>query len=421
MSGDQHLLVLSTAPTNFAGAATANAGTLSILSSLCGSVEFWSHEVPFRADELQASGVKLRMAGLRSDAYPTSDTIKFLAITEEMASRASEWLQSDLKNRVILYSTFLFPFCAAAESAAELLKCYGPRVRCIVTPAGSDIWQIAHQTPRLARRLLDSENVTHVVTYSERFAGEIRKITGTTRAISIIPPHIDVDNFVPFENTEDANAIRASLGIDRDTFVITHCSNHRPVKALRHVLEIAAAFRASTGTRTHLLLVGPVTTHLRAAIGLLGTFAQRKLPFTTAFADVLVTFLGLRDDTRTTQAIANVSINTSLHDSFNISLAEAMACGTPVLTTDPAGISDIIQKYACGLTIPFLKNPLNNEPTSFAEGASCLATGAAVEWLTRINRDHGFRAEIGRRARAAIIDHCSSVALEEKWCELLEY
>ena len=51
---------------------------------------------------------------------------------------------------------------------------------------------------------------------------------------------------------------------------------------------------------------------------------------------------GLVSDVDSYLKISDICINSSLHDSFNISLMEAMACGLPCISSDVVGIGDSI-------------------------------------------------------------------------------
>lgn len=415
---NSHTLVLSTAPHNFAGAGAAHARTLELLASSGATVQFWAPEIPFRIDDLERAGVQVAISRITSDAYGSSDTVIYGAVAEAMLRAATQWLQDHPDNRVILFATYLFPFCTTVEMVARILWRFEGRVECVLNPAGSDIWQIGRQIPEVARQLIDSRHVTAVVTYAPRFASEIRTMIGCERDIVIIPPAIDVFKFAPLESSQRA-VMRGSMGISEHEFVISHCSNHRPVKGLSHVFEIAGCFAAALDENVHLLMIGPITAHLCDSLALAGLPAPSdKLPYVGRLGKLHITCTGLQGDVRHFHAIGDVALNTSLHDSFNISLGEAMACESPVLTTDVAGIASLIEEYECGASFPFEFNPLYAEHEIALTGKSRIQIDAAVAWLVHIRRDEKLRKEFGKRARKAIIDRCSDAVVAKKWCQL---
>lgn len=411
---NSNFLVLSAAPYNFAGAGAAHARTLSILTELVGAVRFYSLAVPFRHDFLKSATVQSIVCVPKSDAYPDSDAIAYGFVVERMYNDAIKWLARDLDAHVVLLGTFLFPFCTAIESVARLLHEYGARVRCIVVPAGSDIWQVGRAIPHVTKQLLESPHITDLCTYSARFSKEITQWFGLGREIEVIPPCIDINEFKPLSNDEWRHS-RQDLGIEEEAFVIGHCSNHRPVKGLGHLLSISIAL--SQRSEVTLLLVGPITDHLCSVFSEYGLEQPVAMaPQMHGALHVIVT--GLRDNVRLLHGIADVSINTSLHDSFNISLAEAMACGVPVLTSDVAGVSELVLDFNCGFLVEFQSNSI--EETS--ECAAILKKDTverALEWLEKIRSDSTFRTLQGSRARQAVVERCSTVAVRAAWRNFL--
>jgi glycosyltransferase involved in cell wall biosynthesis len=322
-------------------------------------------------------------------------------------------------NRVVLFATYLFPFCAAVEMAARILFRFRERVDCVLNPAGSDIWQIGRQMPHVARQLIDSQYVTAVVTYSECFAREIQANIGCDRVIDVIPPAIDIEKFRPL-SAPDRTAARQSLGIAQGDFVIVHCSNHRPVKGLSHLVELASHFASRRDEVIHLIMIGPITSHLSEVVKLAGLPEPGDvLPYHAQLGNLRIACTGLRHDVHRLQAIGDVAVNTSLHDSFNISLAEAMACQIPPLTTDVAGIASTIRAYDCGGTIPFENNPVYSDNAISLTGQSIIRVDAAVAWLENIASDPEGRLAFGKRARQAIVATCSDSVVARKWSELV--
>jgi glycosyltransferase involved in cell wall biosynthesis len=412
-------LVLSTGPVNFAGAGAAHAKTLGLLAAFGCEVHFWTPESPFRAKQMDAAGVRISVASVTSDAYPESDTVRYGSVAEAILHAATNWLCADASHQVVLLSTFLFPFCSYIERVAAMLRPFEGRVTCVLNPAGSDIWQIARQIPLIARQLMDSPHVSAIVTYSSRFAGEIKDIVRTKREIVVIPPAIDTTLFFPIDLDERA-ALRRSLGISASKFVLCHCSNHRPVKALQHVIEIAVALGTALDEDIHLLMVGPMTAHLRETLSQAGVaLFGDALPGSARIGRVEISCVGLQQDVRSYHAISDVALNTSLHDSFNISLAEAMACEVPALTTSTAGIGTLVENGGGGSTFPFLYNPIYVDNAISLPGNSRIDVRGAVDWLISIRRDDVLRRAVGNAARRTIIQQCSDAVVGKRWFELL--
>jgi glycosyltransferase involved in cell wall biosynthesis len=98
--------------------------------------------------------------------------------------------------------------------------------------------------------------------------------------------------------------------------------------------------------------------------------------------------LGVLRDVRSVLWAADVELNASRHDSFNLSLAEAMACGLPVVTTDVVGILSHISSAGAGFAVP-LEDPQGNARTYYS---------SAVAHLMRLACNEGLRKALARRA-----------------------
>lgn len=415
---NRRIRVLSVAPHNFAGAGTAHCHTLIQMARRGADVQFVSAYTPFRERALTESGVSIVICTGYSDAYPNSDYVTYGAVAERLISSAKEWLSADARNRVILFSSFLFPFCAASELAARALVQYQERVISIIVPAGSDIWQIGRQIPSVTRSLIESRYVSSVVTYSQKFAYEIGNVCDSVRPIHIIPPIIDTNIFSPLG--QDARSeLRRHLGLSDECFVVSHCSNHRPIKGIHHLIEICLQFSSHVADGVCLLLVGPVTNHLCDSLAKIGVcVSQDMTPHFAKIGSLLIACIGLQDDTRRFHAISDVAINTSLHDSFNISLGEAMACGVPVLSTDVVGISSLVAEHDCGRLISFDYNSIYDDHSISRNISSTLDYDSALEWLITISKNNVLRQLVGSRGRIAVMKHCSLSSVENKWDKL---
>jgi glycosyltransferase involved in cell wall biosynthesis len=93
----------------------------------------------------------------------------------------------------------------------------------------------------------------------------------------------------------------------------------------------------------------------------------------------------LHDDIslRLLYSAADVMVVPSTQESFGLTAAEAMACGTPVVAFDTTGLKDIIDHMVNGyLACPF-------EPTSLARG---------IEWILSANQDSFLAAQAREKA-----------------------
>lgn len=63
-----------------------------------------------------------------------------------------------------------------------------------------------------------------------------------------------------------------------------------------------------------------------------------------------VEFLGARDDVPDLMRAADVFVLSSRYEGFGLVVAEAMACGTPVVATDAGGVAEVMG--GCGILVP---------------------------------------------------------------------
>jgi glycosyltransferase involved in cell wall biosynthesis len=142
------------------------------------------------------------------------------------------------------------------------------------------------------------------------------------RHFAVIPNGIDCERFKP-----DASArtrLRGELGISAAAPVVIHVARVDPMKD--HASLIALAGTLPTVT---FLLVGRGTEAIEAPAN--------------------VVALGARRDVASLYSVADVAISTSLTEGFPNVIAEAMACGIPVVATDVGDSRPIIGDT--GLTV----------------------------------------------------------------------
>jgi glycosyltransferase involved in cell wall biosynthesis len=122
-------------------------------------------------------------------------------------------------------------------------------------------------------------------------------------------------------------------------------------------------------------------------------------------------------DTALYHKVADVAVNTSMHDSFNVSLAESLACGVPVVSSETSGVMELVRGKACA-------QPLSYPAGALAEFRDCREVApeersmkAVREFLAQLSeRGSG---ELSQMARSAIGGRCAPEVLAPRWLELM--
>ncbi len=282
--------------------------------------------------------VTWRDGPVRSGAIGTGAAIhnESVLLPLELADSLMKAARSSIAegNTPIIWAHYLFPYGAAGVLAAGLLRGCGAPVRLWLNPAGSDIWEVGPQLSELATGLLSDPGVDRIVTYSSSFAAELSVQYGVDRPVDVLKPCLDGNGRYRPLSAVDRAAARRRLGLPADAFLISMHSNMRPVKAPEDVLSVARRVAGLVDSReVVLLLAGP----------------EPSVSWDLTPLDIRI--LGLLRDVTEVLQVSDVELNLSRHDSFNLSLAEAMACGIPVVTTDVVGIAPDIHHCEAGATV----------------------------------------------------------------------
>jgi len=184
--------------------------------------------------------------------------------------------------------------------------------------------------------------------------------------IHIIPNGVDMREFSAPARAARRDAARWRLGLRETDFVLLLIGNDWRVKGLPAVLQAMAQLPALP---LHLLVVG------NDAIEPFRENAKRLAVLDRCHWE------SPRPDVITFYAAADTYVSPSLEDSFGLPVAEAMACGLPVITSTYAGVSGLIHNTVDGFVLP--------EPED---------TQTLARIVERLYRDAEFRRTIGEAA-----------------------
>jgi glycosyltransferase involved in cell wall biosynthesis len=244
--------------------------------------------------------------------------------------------ESDL---VQIQGTWVFPNLVASRLARLYRKPY------IISPKGTlEPWALEQKNLKKRIYLALVENSTlkharciHYTTPLERCLSE-QRFPGLHSVV--VPNAVDETDLPPAENVA---AERRYLGVDAETPVVLFLGRLHVVKGLDLFIE-AAAEASRRVPKARFAIVGPGDPEERAIVSSL--IDQHQLTGKVSLHDPVD-----RQRARALLAAADVFVLPSIQENFGMSAAEAMVCGTPVVTSRAVGVADDIATTESGLVV----------------------------------------------------------------------
>ncbi len=188
----------------------------------------------------------------------------------------------------------------------------------------------------LERSIYGSRDVRRIVAQSSLDRRLVRDYYGVPEdKIRVVANGVDTDVFNPGARAERTR-VREELGIAPDAPLLLFASMDFEGKGLRSVLS---ALRSSRHRDSRLLVLGK---------GEISRFTKLARDYGV---EQRVTFAGRRRDIHRFYGAADLFLLPTAYEPFpNVNL-EALACGTPVLTTSTAGGADVIEPERNGYLV----------------------------------------------------------------------
>jgi glycosyltransferase involved in cell wall biosynthesis len=136
--------------------------------------------------------------------------------------------------------------------------------------------------------------------------------------IEVVLPAVDLDYFHPVAKSDDAFRVLAVLTID-------------PRKGAYYLLQ---AFEKAAIPGSELVIIGATGDHWSK--NMLAQFTSRMKNIRIQSADVF------REPIQSTYGQASVLVHPAIEDGFALAVAQALACGRPVITTRHTGAAEVI-------------------------------------------------------------------------------
>jgi glycosyltransferase involved in cell wall biosynthesis len=153
--------------------------------------------------------------------------------------------------------------------------------------------------------------------------------------VQVAPTGIDVERFVPVSQSE-RRAVRTGIGVEENERMVLFVGRVEQIKGPQVLLAAAA----SMSDRPHVVLCG--SAHDDQFRSQLESIASGR-----------VTFLGRRSDVAQLMAAADlVAVPSIIPEPQPLVITEALACGTPVVTSDIGGLPESMAGFPSQLAPP---------------------------------------------------------------------
>ncbi len=272
------------------------------------------------APQFRAIGIEPIFIGLRAGRWPLGEVGRLI--------RAVRELEPDLLQGWMYHGNLAASFVAARLARPA---CWSVR----------DTPDAAHGHSRFTRMTIALSRwylgrVTRIFNVSARSAAYCSEHLGwPAERTEVLPNGLDLSRFRPDPAAREA--FRQEQGWSTDTPVVAMVARWSPVKNHRLFLEAAASLRARL-PEVRFVLIGKDLDAGNTTLA--GWLAELDL------LDAVV-LLGPRHDVEALYPAFDLVALTSKSEGFPNVLAEAMACGVPVVTTDVGDAAEIVGDTGC--------------------------------------------------------------------------
>ena len=251
-----------------------------------------------------------------------------------------------------------------------------PQIPLVISLHGSDVFVAETLPPARVAARVAFRRAGAITACSDDLARRAIAIGADAARVEVVPYGVDADRFRP--DPRGRAAIRAALGAGDDRVLVFAAGRLVRKKGFEYLIDAVAGLPATDPTMLVIGGGGDLALELerRAAaaapgrIKLLGNLTQDQVGQHFSAADI-VAVPSVRDEAGNVDGLPNVVL-------------EALASGTPVVTTPAGGIGAVVTHDETGLVVP-------------ERDASALRTAIA-----ELGSDPARRARLGAQARAMV-------------------
>lgn len=223
----------------------------------------------------------------------------------------------------ILHAHYAIPYANAAFMAKQILKEEDLHIPLVTTLHGTDITLVG-QHPSYKKSVEFSINKSDTLTsVSHSLKEDTLQTFRIKKEIQVIPNFIDIKEF------QSLTKCKRTSFASQDEKILVHMSNLRPVKRIADVMSVFRRINQTIPSRLLILGDGP-------DVEIVHTFLHRHPELAER-----VKMLGKVPNPYEILAIADLFLLPSEQESFGLAALEAMAAGTPVISSNAGGIPEV--------------------------------------------------------------------------------
>jgi len=173
------------------------------------------------------------------------------------------------------------------------------------------------------------QNADHIVAVSSVTAKDTSQILNINPVLIDVIPNAVESIFQPLAKNQ-VESFRQQQGISTETFCLLNVGGNHPRKNINTILQTIKILK-ETGLPIHFWKAGSDFTN------------EQKKIIQTHNLESCVSYIGQPDKSTLVQIYnaADVLLAPSLHEGFGITILEAMACGTPVITSNVSAMPEV--------------------------------------------------------------------------------
>jgi N-acetyl-alpha-D-glucosaminyl L-malate synthase BshA len=223
----------------------------------------------------------------------------------------------------LMHVHYAIPHAYAAYMAKKMLKDQSINVPIVTTLHGTDITLVGNH-PSYKTAVTFSINKSDIVTcVSESLKSDTLDQFEITKDIHVIPNFIDINKY----NLQQVKCLDENPKVS-DEFIITHVSNFRPVKNIKHVISVFNNIQKEINSKLVMIGEGPEKEMAEQLCVELGISEK-------------VEFLGNTNQVEKKLCHSDLFLLPSNSESFGLAALEAMASKVPVISSNSGGLSEI--------------------------------------------------------------------------------